>query len=301
MDTPQSLKILFVINPNSGPKTKTDYQAVITEYFQSLPYSIDFFLLDGNNKIELLKPILDKMKPERIVAVGGDGTVTSVAKQILRTNISMGIIPAGSANGMARELNIPTELKEALDVVINGRKKSADVILINDKEICLHVSDIGMNAQLIKYFEASSLRGKLGYARVVLKVLLRKRRMKVTVESRDEEVNRFALMVAIANASKYGTGATINPDGNLFDGWFEVVIVRKLVLKEILKMFFKVQRFNPKNIEVISAKSVTIETSHRMDFQIDGEYLGKTDYIKAKILQGQLNIIIPEQKAGPPK
>ncbi|HYV94144.1 MAG TPA: YegS/Rv2252/BmrU family lipid kinase [Chitinophagales bacterium] len=296
MSSPESLKILFVINPKSGAKTKTDFKTLISEYFQALPHSIDFFLLDGNDKIESLKSILDKTKPERIVAVGGDGTVTSVAKQVLKTDIAMGIIPAGSANGMARELNIPLDVNEALDVVMNGIKKSADVILINDKEICLHLSDIGMNAQLIKYFEASSLRGMLGYARVVLKVLLRKHRMKVTVESRDEEVSRFALMVAIANASKYGTGATINPEGNLFDGWFEVVIVRKLALVEILKMFLKVQRFDPKKVEVISAKSVTIETSRRMDFQIDGEYMGKVDSIKAKILQGQLNILVPEEK-----
>src|SRR6185436_16855038 len=109
MSSPESLKILFVINPKSGAKTKTDFKTVISEYFQALPHSIDFFLLDDNDKIESLKSILDKTKPERIVAVGGDGTVTSVAKQVLKTDIAMGIIPAGSANGMARELNIPLD------------------------------------------------------------------------------------------------------------------------------------------------------------------------------------------------
>jgi diacylglycerol kinase (ATP) len=120
-----------------------------------------------------------------------------------------------------------------------------------------------------------------------------KGRMKVTVESRNEELMRTAVMVAIANASKYGTGAIINPDGNLYDGWFEVVIVRKLGIREVLKMFMKFQRFDPKKIEVISAKSVVIETSHRMHFQIDGEYIGRVNSVKAKILPAKLNLLIP--------
>src|SRR6185295_4965195 len=119
-----------------------------------------------------------------------------------------GIIPAGSANGMARELEIPDEPEKALEIILEGEVKSADVILMNEKDICLHLSDIGLNAQLIKYFKEGSLRGKLGYARVVLKVLLRKQRMRVVIQSGKEEILRSAVMVAIANASKFGTGAT---------------------------------------------------------------------------------------------
>ncbi len=72
---------------------------------------------------------------------------------------------------MAKELNIPVIPEEALQVIENGEIKRCDAIKINEKDICLHLSDIGINAQLIKYFDEGKLRGKLGYAKVILKTL----------------------------------------------------------------------------------------------------------------------------------
>lgn len=290
------MKILFVINPRSGPKKDIDWKAIIEKYFENLPHTIDFFIIEGTDAAKGLKSTINKIKPQRVVAVGGDGTVTLVAKELQHSDMQMGIIPAGSANGMARELEIPNEPEKALEIILGGEVRRADVILMNGKDICLHLSDIGLNAQLIKYFKEGSLRGKLGYARVVAKVLVRKQRMSVMIESKEEEILRSAVMVAIANASKFGTGATINPQGNIYDGIFEVVIVRKLGVLEILKMFLKFQRFNPRKIEVLPARSVRIETSRYVHFQIDGEYLGKVKAVSAKILHAQLNLVLPLPK-----
>jgi diacylglycerol kinase family enzyme len=101
-------------------------------------------------------------------------------------------------------------------------------------------------------------------------------------------------MVVLANASKYGTGAVINPTGELDDGAFEVVIVRKLALSELLKMLFRPQPFNPKKIETFSATSVKLETGHAVHFQIDGEYLGKIKSLKADILPDYINLVLPK-------
>ena len=100
-------------------------------------------------------------------------------------------------------------------------------------------------------------------------------------------------MVVLANASKYGTGAVINPTGELDDGAFEVVIVRKLALSELVKMLFMPQPFNPKKIEVITASSVSITTSHSVHFQVDGEYKGRIDGLTATILPRYIELILP--------
>jgi diacylglycerol kinase (ATP) len=180
-----------------------------------------------------------------------------------------------------------------LNVIVNGTTRSADVIRINDDEICLHLSDIGLNAKLIKYFEQGNWRGKLGYARVLFKALRRKKPMKVVIHLNGETVERDAFMIVLANATKYGTGAVINPKGNLFDGVFEVVIIRKFSIGEIFKMFTRFLPLNPQKTEVISATSVTIKTFGRVHFQIDGEYLGKTKHVEATIVPGQLKILVP--------
>src|SRR5688572_27492733 len=100
---PPETRILFVINPISGGKTKTDWEAAIRLYFKPLDKKIDFFILSGKNDQESIRNWIEKIKPEKVVAVGGDGTVSMVASEVLGKNIALGILPAGSANGMARE------------------------------------------------------------------------------------------------------------------------------------------------------------------------------------------------------
>lgn len=291
-----NLKILFVINPISGTKAKIAWEPAIRNYFANLPHSIEFFLLDGKNDAASLQYWIERIHPEKVIAVGGDGTVSLVAEQLLGTNIAMGILPAGSANGMAKELDIPAEVDGALNIIVNGEIKSCDVIKINDKEICLHLSDLGVNAQLVKYFEQGNLRGKLGYALKVFKVLWRKRMMNVTIQTDKEEIKRKAFMVVIANASQYGTGALINPEGNLGDGLFEIVVVRRINVISVLKMFLKFKRFNPKKVELFQAEYAIITTEKKSHFQVDGEYLGKIKKVKAEILKSQLRLILPPKK-----
>ncbi|MEO7800828.1 MAG: diacylglycerol kinase family protein [Ginsengibacter sp.] len=293
MQTSEPAKILFVINPKSGTKSGIDWESEARQYFKELPHIIEFVLMGDKNDAGSLKYWIETFKPDKVVAVGGDGTVSLVAEQLLRTPIAMGILPAGSANGMATEMQIPSSVKGAMDVLINGNVKCADVVLIDDKHICIHLSDLGLNAQLVKYFQAGNLRGKLGYARLVLRVLLRKRRMHLTIKTDKEEIAAHAYMVVLANASKYGTGALINPEGDLHDGFFEIVIVRRVAFFSVLKMFLQFKKFNSKKVEVFKAKTVDITVTSKAHFQIDGEYIGKVRKVSAKILESQLNLLLP--------
>lgn len=292
----EAQRILFVINKNSGRKKRIDWPTQINDFFNNTPYSISLFRMPEKNADEALKKAIVEFKPHRVIAVGGDGTVNFVTQHLLGTELPLGILPAGSANGMAKELGIPVTPKEALANILTGEIKVTDVIKVNGQLICLHLCDIGLNAQLIKYFEDGNIRGILGYGLALIKTLYRKHQIRVEVQTRDHEILKSALMVIIANASKYGTGAQINPEGNLHDGYFEVVIVRRIGLREILKMFFKFKRFDPKRIEVLTAKSVTLETRRRVHFQVDGEYQGKVNKVTASIISGKLKLIIPIKK-----
>ena len=247
------LRLLFVINPISGGKSRMNWEQVIRNYFKDLPHQIEMFILSGNSDDDSLRHWIKRFKPDRVVAVGGDGTVQMAAKELLGSGIPLAILPAGSANGMAKELNIPGNAQNALKLVHDGMVKPADVIRVNGTEICLHLSDIGLNAKLIKYFEQHNWRGKLGYARVLFKALHKKRPMKVKINLNGAEVEREAFMIVLANATKYGTGAVINPTGSLYDGIFEVVIIRKFSIREIFKMFIRFLPFNPKKTEIHSA------------------------------------------------
>jgi len=292
MENPSDLKILFVMNPASGGKKKVNWESVIRDYFKNLPHTIEFYVLSGKDDTGSLDYWIDKLGITRIIAVGGDGTLTLLAKQLIGKDIIMGILPAGSANGMAKELDIPDDPNAALDIVVNGVIKHCDILKINDDDICLHLSDFGLNARLIKYFDESPLRGMWGYARMVVKALWRKRLVSAHIVADNMDLDLNAYMIVIANASKYGTGAIINPEGNVDDGFFEIVIVRKLSFFPLIKMFFNYKRLNPKKVEVFRTKTATIMTTKKTHFQVDGEYKGKIDKVYAKILPEKLKLLV---------
>lgn len=287
------MKLLFVINPVSGGKDKSDFERAIQIFCQAADHTADLLLLTGTDDKTRLHQRVAAFGPDRVVAVGGDGTVKLVAEETVGTNLPMGILPAGSANGMAIELAIPLAVNDALDVVANGQIRRLDTICIGDNDTCLHLSDIGMNAQLVRYYKQNNWRGKLGYARGVVRVLLNRRLLDVNIEVGEQLICRTAIMVVLANAQRYGTGALINPNGDPGDGLFEVVIVRRLSFRGLLALFWQYQPLDPTIVEIISTKTVHITTRRKAYFQVDGEYRGRVNDIRAEIRPGQLQMLVP--------
>lgn len=292
-DEPQ--KILFVVNPVSGGKEKQDWEASIRDFFKESPHAIEFYLLTGENDSSSIKHHIETINPQKVVAVGGDGTVKLVAEIVRETSVTLGILPAGSANGLAKELNIPITKDEALDLIVNGKEKAMDVIQIDEKEICIHLSDMGLNAMLVKYFEENSKRGMWGYTKGIFKMLWNKQKIHATIITDSGTEKRKAYMIVLANASKYGTGATINPDGKLDDGHFEVVVVRRLNFWELLKLLITHKPFNEDKVEIFSTTKVELMALKKAYFQVDGEYRGRTKTIKAQIVPNCLKVMAPAE------
>lgn len=286
-----SQKILFIINPGSGSKN-INYKDEITTFCSSKPVVFDFYILQKPINVEALDEYIKRSNTEKVVAVGGDGTISLVSKILSNTHIPLGIIPAGSANGLATEFGIPPNLNHALDVVMHGKPTPIDTILINNMYHCIHLSDIGINAQLIMNFDKGHTRGQIGYGKVALKTIYEKEVMQVKLFNKGKYIERKAIMVVIANAGKYGTGATINPYGEMDDKVFEVIVVKKVRLGTIVRMLLS-KAFKPNNIETYHCKNIHIATKKKIHFQVDGEYLGKTDYVKAKILPHSVTMLLP--------
>ncbi len=289
----KKLIFLFAINPASGGQDKAGWETAIHTFFANSPHTAELVHLTGTNDEILVRARMATLKPDRVIAVGGDGTVKLIAEQVMGTPTPMGILPAGSANGMAHELAIPLQPEAALAVVANDVTKAMDVICIDDGDMCLHLSDIGMNAQIVKYYQQHNWRGKLGYARGGLRMLMRRRLLQVSIKIGEETIHRAAFMIVLANAKGYGSGAIINPDSSLTDGMFEVIVLRRLSVWELLKMFWRYKPFDPAKIEIIPATSVHIETRKKAYFQVDGEYRGRIGEVRAEIRPGQLQMLVP--------
>ena len=105
-------------------------------------------------------------------------------------------------------------------------------------------------------------------------------------------------MVVIANATKYGGGALINPDGKLDDDLFEVIVVKKVSFAEIFKMMVTHSSYDPTKTEVYQTRVLQIRSRVKAHFQVDGEYLGKIKDINAEIIPAALQVIVPEAVAN---
>ncbi|WP_406824984.1 diacylglycerol/lipid kinase family protein [Pedobacter sp. KACC 23697] len=285
------MKLLFIINPGSGSHD-LNLKEVISAHFDSKHSEIDLFELPEDCSLEKIKEKIKSAKADRVVAVGGDGTLKLVAECLLHTETPIGIIPAGSANGMAKELGIPTDIEQALAILDEGYLQKIHVIKLND-EICIHLSDLGFNAYLVKKFDTLPQRGMWGYAKATWHALWNHKRMDVQLKIKNETISSKAAMVAIANATMYGTGLKINPDGKLDDDLFEVVMVKDYSYLEILKIWITKLPFNPKKIEVFQTAEVKISSKHKAHFQIDGEYIEKVNTVEAKILPAAITVVLP--------
>ncbi len=290
-------KFLVIINPIAGGNNKEELIDFITETFKKKKLTFEIYETSGKSDSKKIKQLLENFSPDVAVAVGGDGTCHMVAALLINTSVKLAIIPFGSANGLAKELGIPNNPFEATDILFSHKIKDIDAICINGKHFCLHLSDLGINAQLIEEFEKSEKRGMLNYFKFLLEELLNVEPKEFIIETDGTKKIITAAMVALANASRYGTGAVINPKGSLSDGKFEICIVKPypaLALVPITLAFFNGTIHESEYIDIFSCEKVVIKNKSKALLQVDGEIIGNPTDIQAEILPKAVKMLIPK-------
>lgn len=286
-------EVLLIVNPIAG---HTDKKKIITKVQERLEISnmnFHVFSTTGEDDKEKIQEVIRKNNIDRILVAGGDGTINLVAEAIKKMDLSLGIIPAGSANGLAVNLKLPETIDEQLEVALGDKFINMDLICLNDT-ICLHMSDLGINAELIKNYENSTIRGKFGYLIQSIPTLIQSEYpFNFLIETNGHIIDAQAVLLGFANAQKYGTGANVNPKGLPDDGIFEILIFKKLNLVEILKTLRNETDLDKDFVEIIPAKKARVTCQKPVAFQIDGEYIGKETDIDIKMLPEKLRIAIP--------
>lgn len=290
-------KILLIINKNSGTGNKPDVPDIVASHTEMAGRSFKTYTISGDNDSAQINQEIKSYKPSLVVASGGDGTVNLVGQLLIGKKIRMGIIPTGSANGMAYELGIPTDVIKAVDLLFTGKPIKIDAVKINNSSTSFHLCDIGLNARIVKSFEEEGGRGMMGYAKHLFKEIFSPEiSFTMNFNTPSKNIKTKAIMAVIANSTSYGTGAKINPTGNLSDGKFELVILKPhppwFVFKMLVTMFrgtLHLQRY----IKVYPLEEVKISLSEPHELQVDGEVLGLHKLVEAQIIPKALEVIVP--------
>ena len=287
----------MVVNPVSGAVDKKPIIDLAISVTSQKGHQLRIFETTGKNDKENLTAVTKDYQPNRFLMAGGDGTIKLLAEILQGEMLPIGILTAGSANGLAENLDLPDALEERLEIALGEHFIHLDVIRIND-EYCLHISDIGLNAALIKNYQEGNIRGKLGYLIQSIPTLVQSDfPFGFKLEFEDKTLFRKAVLVAVANARRYGTGSTINPNGSYDDGKFEVLVFKEFNIREILKTFREEVQINRDFMEIYQTSRITIECEKSIPFQIDGEYRGEVRKVTAEIAPVKIKIAVPEFKA----
>ncbi len=287
------IKFLFVVNPIAGGNDKNELVLATQNFAEKSNIELIVFETTGKQDEENIAQICKEHKPKRILVAGGDGTIKTVAEAVKEFDVIIGIIPAGSANGLAVDLNFPEEQEEIIKIAFENDFIELDLICLNNK-IGLHLSDIGLNAELIKNYENGAIRGKIGYALQAFQTLTDvELPFHVKVAANGKNFEAQTKMVVIANSQKYGTGVVINPDGKMNDGKFEIIIIKNLTLGVFGKIISGNMPLDTGDVEIISTSNAKITTDIPTHFQIDGEYYGEIQTLDVSVLPIKLKVAIP--------
>lgn len=286
-------KALFVVNPIAGGNDKTDIIDAINVHATASGIELITYETTGDGDEKAILELYQQHQPKRVIVSGGDGTIKFTAETLESEDVIIGIIPSGSANGLAVDLDFPTTIEEQIAIAFDDHTMEVDMISINGIK-SLHLSDIGLNAEMIKRYENGTIRGKLGYAIQAVSTLTSSEGpFMATISANGQTLETEAKMIVMANSQKYGTGVTINPSGKMDDGLFEIVVLKNLDFSVFSKIVMGNIPVDTGEVEIITTDAATILTEVPVHFQVDGEYCGEETKLDIKILHRQMTLAVP--------
>jgi YegS/Rv2252/BmrU family lipid kinase len=236
-------------------------------------------------------------KTDFIVAVGGDGTVNEIASQMIGSPCTLGIIPGGSGNGLARHLGIPLAAEKAIKLIFNGKISKIDTGVVNKKAF-ISIAGIGFDALVAKLFSENKRRGFLTYLSLIAKQFSKYREKKYTLEFENgEQLTTQAFFISFANSNQFGYDTTISPNALLNDGLLDICIVKKpkfIDLPIILNLLLLKKIDQSPFVQIRQAKKIIINRSKNRFVNIDGEACKLKKKLKVEVKPLSLNVIIPK-------
>jgi len=285
--------VIMIANPVSGGIDKSEIIQAAANFAVKENLNLVLYETSADNDTAKIKALYKEFTPERIIVAGGDGTIKLVAEALESEDFILGILPAGSSNGLARDLGLPKVIEENLPIAFHNTFLEMDMIVVNGKK-SLHLSDLGLNATLIKNYHEGSMHGRWYYALQAFKTLIDTDiDFSATISCNNKLTEYQARMIVIANSKKYGTGVVINPNGVMNDGKFEIIILKNLDLFVFGKIITGNMPMESEDITIISTDKATIKTNFPVSFQMDGEYYGAETEFNIDMAPKKLKVAIP--------
>ena len=287
--------ILFIINPISGIGKQKNIEELIKDNLDVSSYDYQVKYTKGPGHGTGLAKEAVASGVDVVVAVGGDGTVNEIGQTLVGSETTLGIIPTGSGNGLARHLKIPFRFDKAIAVINRGKTRKIDTATIND-QVFLSIAGVGYDAFVAKKFANASKRGFFTYFSIVSNEYSQYRPKKYILEVDGKVIQRRALAITFANSNQFGNNTSIDPKAKLDDGLVDVCIVRRIPLLLVpfyVPMLFFKTFHKTHYIEIIRAKTAVVTRKKGKTIHLDGDPSETGKVLEMKVYPLSLNIIVP--------
>jgi diacylglycerol kinase (ATP) len=292
-------RIRVLVNPNSGEKagiptnnaTEDEVRSAMERHFPEL--GADVVITESEE--EAIATTRDAVAKgyDIVVAAGGDGTVGTVACELLGKETALGILPLGSVMNVARMLDIPRDLEGAAAIVATGEVRTIDVGEAKG-QIFFEGGSVGLNAAVFREAQRADS-GRYRALWAALWVLLRYRPPRMVLHLDDRVLTTRALAVAVANGPYAGLAFTVAPDAVIDDGQFDVVVFSRFSRTELIRHFASIafgrRRYSAKTA-TYRTSWVRIEGVHPLPCRADGHDLGFTP-VEYVVRPGALRVVAP--------
>lgn len=278
--------ILFIVNPISGQGNKTsvvsrlskkDCKVVYTEYA-------------GHAEI-----LAREAEEDIVVAVGGDGTVNEVARGLIGTGKTLGIIPRGSGDGLALHLGLSHDLNKCLKIIEKGNTREIDAGTINGRYF-FSVCGVGLDAIVSERFAKSGRRGLASYIEQAIHSWKGHESEKYVLDIDGKRIAHEAVMVTVGNSDQWGHGAKVAPLADSSDGILDITVVEDFKDIEIPMLAYRLMTGTvnmAENIHCYKGKSIDIIRENPGPAHADGDWFEAGKLLEIRILEHSLKVLVP--------
>jgi diacylglycerol kinase (ATP) len=245
-----------------------------------------------------------------VIGAGGDGTIRYVADGLAHTGIPMGLVPAGTGNLLARNLDLPLEEVEAIEGALGGQVRLMDLVRITvDDRAPEHfavMAGIGIDAMIMDETD-EDLKDKVGSAAyfVAAGKAMGRLPVRMTVQlDNNRPVRRHAMLCVIGNVGTLRGNLTLIPGASPDDGLLDLYIASPRRFRHWAKLALRLITRRPKKDDQVDqhmGKRVRIKIHGKDNYQLDGDVAGESTTLDAEIQPGALTICVPAQAASEPQ
>lgn len=290
-------RTVFIVNPKAGTRLQRRIRESIDRHLDHRKFEYGIWHTEqAGHATELTRKAIAE-GIEIVVAVGGDGSINEVAAALVGTDTVLGIIPAGSGNGLAMHLGYGRDIDGAMRKLNTATVKPIDCGLLNGRPF-FNIAGIGFDGLVSNLMQG---RGKRGFTNYFLKSVeagLSYVPKSCTIEAAGRTISQKCFTVSVANGPMYGYNFEIAPNAKLDDGEFEIVILKEAPRWRYFAAAAATLRgliYDAPIVEHFSAPSVKINCEGENFVHLDGEGMRLQGELRFEIRHKALNVLVPKR------